>query len=492
VALCVLLAVLAPLLVLFDVRFPRGREQILMYLFLLCLLALVTAVQWVDLQRHGSLNPSGLMVALVPDVASVAGMTYLFAGYGDAFYPVVVLFPVGYALVVSRRHALFASVAFATAYVFGQILVVRFEAVDLLLLVVKAVFIPLITALVAVAVGKRDRRGEATAQVAAQSEALNEILRRDISELQAVARITDLIHASLDLDSVSADVLDVLASVIGIETCSLLVVDKEKSETLFSASMGKLAATQLPDVEPGEFALIGEPLSCIPVFENAHAVVLFCAESTDVDALDDNSRIVLAAVASELVVGAENSRLYRLTRHMAITDELTELYNYRYLQQRMDEEISRARRYGSHVSLLMIDADDFKGYNDAHGHVAGDIALGELATVLAGVVREIDLVARYGGEEFSILLPQTDAAGAFVVAEKVREAVRIHEFRDAQGGASRSLTVSVGLATYPTHALDKDTLLREADDALYRAKNGGKNRVRTPRRRPDADEPTGD
>jgi len=104
--------------------------------------------------------------------------------------------------------------------------------------------------------------------------------------------------------------------------------------------------------------------------------------------------------------------------------------------------------------------------------------------VLSGAVREIDIVARYGGEEFSIALPQTDAAGAFVVAEKVREAVRTHQFKDTLGVQCCSLTVSIGLATYPTHAPDKDALLREADDALYRAKNGGKDRVRTPLRQP--------
>jgi len=482
IALCAALLVLAPLLVLFDVRFPNGRSEILMYLFLLGLMSLVTAIQWIDLRRHGHLNPSGLMLALVPDVVSVAGLTYLFAAYGDAFYPVVVLMPVGYALVVSRRHALVASVASAAAYVIGQALVVPVTAVDLLLLLLKAAAVPLITVLVSVSVGKRDRRGQATAQVAAENQEMNERLRRDISELQAVGRISDIIHSSLELEDTSADVLDVLAEVVGIESCSLLVIDKENSETLFSASLGEIASTHLPEIETGIPSTTDTPFSCISIYENARAVVLFCAGAEDIERLDDNDKIVLSAVASELVVGVENSHLYRLTRHMSITDELTGLYNYRYLQQRLDEEIGRARRYNSHLSLLMIDADDFKGFNDAYGHVAGDLALGQLAEVLKASVREIDIVARYGGEEFSIALPQTDSSGAFVVAEKVREAVRTHSFVDAKGEPCSGLTVSIGLATFPSHANDKDSLLRESDDALYRAKNGGKNRVRTPRR----------
>jgi diguanylate cyclase (GGDEF)-like protein len=98
------------------------------------------------------------------------------------------------------------------------------------------------------------------------------------------------------------------------------------------------------------------------------------------------------------------------------------------------------------------------------------------------------VVARYGGEEF-VVLPETDAAGAFVVAEKIREAIELHRFIDSEGNRSCHLTVSIGLATFPTHGHDKDSVLREADDALYHAKNGGKNRVRTPRRHPIAAKP---
>jgi len=348
------MAVLAPLLVVFGVRFPRGRSEILLYLFLLLLLSAVTAIQWTDLKRRGGLSPSGIMWTLVPDVVSVAGMTYLFAAYGDAFYLVVVLLPVGYALVVSRKNAVLAALASSAAYVVGQSFVVQIGAVDLLLMIIKAAGVPLITALVAASVGKRDKRGEITAQAAAENQSLNDRLLRDISELRAVARITDIIHSSLDLETVSTDILAVLAEVVGTETCSLLVIDKERSETPFSASLGDISPAQIPGLTGSEPLLADTPFSCIPVLENAHAVVLFCASAPDIEALDHNDRIVLAAVASELVVGVENSRLYRLTRHMAITDELTGLYNYRYLQQRLDEEIGRARRYGSHFSLLMI------------------------------------------------------------------------------------------------------------------------------------------
>jgi diguanylate cyclase (GGDEF)-like protein len=132
----------------------------------------------------------------------------------------------------------------------------------------------------------------------------------------------------------------------------------------------------------------------------------------------------------------------------------------------------------------MVDVDDFKHFNDTNGHVAGDAALRDLGTVVRSIVREVDVVCRYGGEEFSVVLPETDAAGAFVAAEKLREAVSRHRFSDAEGATGEHLTVSIGLASYPAHAGDKDELLRLADDALYQAKNGGKDRVRSPRSRP--------
>ena len=204
---------------------------------------------------------------------------------------------------------------------------------------------------------------------------------------------------------------------------------------------------------------------------------MFCAAEEDLARLRDEDDIALTAIASELAVAVENSRLYKLTRRLAITDELTGLSNYRHLQERLDDEIGRAMRFDSAVSLLMIDADDFKSFNDRFGHVTGDRMLTEVATVMRQTVREIDFVARYGGEEFSIVLPETDAPGAFVAAEKVREAVEQYARVSTPDGGEARMTVSIGVCTVPSHAADKEALISGADDALYCAKGAGKNRV---------------
>jgi len=234
-------------------------------------------------------------------------------------------------------------------------------------------------------------------------------------------------------------------------------------------------------------------LSCIELADHNQMIVVFCADGEAIDQLKDDDRIVLGTVASELVVAVENSRLYRLTKRMAITDELTDLYNYRYLQQRLDDELGRAERYGKRLSLIMLDLDDFKRVNDTHGHLVGDSALSEVGQLLKNTVREVDVVARYGGEEFTVILPETDASGAFIVAEKIREAISMHRFVDADGARSVHLTASIGLSSYPAHSYDKESLLRSADDAVYHAKATGKDRVRAPRlklRRLPADEVT--
>jgi diguanylate cyclase (GGDEF)-like protein/excisionase family DNA binding protein len=156
----------------------------------------------------------------------------------------------------------------------------------------------------------------------------------------------------------------------------------------------------------------------------------------------------------------------------AITDGLTGLYNHRYLHERLDEELKRARRRKSPLSLLFLDCDHFKVYNDTYGHKAGDAALSHIARIIESCSRRIDLAARYGGEEFVLAVVDADLAGALVVAERIRSEIEAQGVKDGQ-----PLTVSVGVASYPEHAAAKDELLDKADWAMYLAKDAGRNRV---------------
>ena len=162
---------------------------------------------------------------------------------------------------------------------------------------------------------------------------------------------------------------------------------------------------------------------------------------------------------------------------LATTDELTGLANRRKLGEMLDSEVRRGRRAAHPFTLLMVDVDHFKHYNDAHGHAAGDQALRQLATCLSSALRSTDIVARYGGEEFVVLLLDTEHSAGVTAAEKVRAAVAAAAFPGGEQQPLGRVTVSVGLAHHPTHAADPVALLEKADRALYAAKAAGRNRV---------------
>jgi two-component system cell cycle response regulator len=171
---------------------------------------------------------------------------------------------------------------------------------------------------------------------------------------------------------------------------------------------------------------------------------------------------------------ADNRRLEQL----ALTDPLTKVLNRRALTERLAAEVGRVNRYESMVSLMLIDLDHFKNVNDNYGHLVGDDVLTEMAALLQGAIRAVDVVARYGGEEFVVVLPETGAAGAAAFAERLRELVELHPFTRGTEGTLH-LTASIGVASYPAPGIDSaEDLLASADQALYRAKADGRNRVR--------------
>jgi len=170
----------------------------------------------------------------------------------------------------------------------------------------------------------------------------------------------------------------------------------------------------------------------------------------------------------------DNIRLSENLEKLAVTDDLTQVYNYRYLKTALRREVKRASRFRQPLSLLMVDVDNLKAYNDRNGHLRGSHLLKEIAQLFARQVRSWDLVAKYGGDEFTVILPQTLRAGAVSVAERLRSSVAAHSFPLAAAG---TITVSVGIASYPEDGDSVTALIAASDRALYAAKRAGRNRV---------------
>jgi diguanylate cyclase (GGDEF)-like protein/PAS domain S-box-containing protein len=162
---------------------------------------------------------------------------------------------------------------------------------------------------------------------------------------------------------------------------------------------------------------------------------------------------------------------------LSYTDDLTGIYNHRFFVEQLTREVERHKRYSTPLSLLMIDIDYFKHYNDGNGHLAGDQVLRAIARLIERGVRQTDIVARYGGEEFSAILTNTGRKGAFEIAERVRRNVADTRFPNESSQPNKDLTISVGVATLSSSISTLTDLIREADHALYRAKKAGRNRV---------------
>lgn len=173
----------------------------------------------------------------------------------------------------------------------------------------------------------------------------------------------------------------------------------------------------------------------------------------------------------------ELEQINTVLQNLAVRDGLTGLYNYRYFQEIIVKEIDRCKRYNCFFSLIFLDIDHFKKYNDTNGHPAGDELLKKLAAILSGRMRHPDIIVRYGGEEFILLLPSTTKQNALICAEDIRRIIAEYPFDGRETQPLGFVSVSIGVADYPQDSTEAAALVKSADDALYRAKAAGRNRV---------------
>lgn len=335
------------------------------------------------------------------------------------------------------------------------------------------------------------------ASVALENTRLYNDSIREAREMALLYEVSRSFISTLDFSQLLTNILKRLVEVMGYLNMAVFLVDEEKQELRVcsyinyaeevlnlrfkigvSGITGHVAATRqiyyAPDVARDPYYVPGVAAAqsevCLPLVYGDRLIGVLDVESPVRDGFSQDHINLLGNLSAQIAIALENARLFEETKRLSLTDPLTTLPNRRALELFLPSELRRAERYRRHVAVLMIDFDGFKQYNDQHGHQRGDAKLHEYCLVMKQAIRDVDFLGRYGGDEFVAVLPETDAAFALEVGERMRRAIAAQD-------CTPRVTLSIGVANFPGDGRDEEELLRLADAACYEAKQLGGNRV---------------
>jgi diguanylate cyclase (GGDEF)-like protein len=337
---------------------------------------------------------------------------------------------------------------------------------------------------------------------------LEEIAANRVKELSTLFEVVDAIGKSLDLSTVLPNVLDRVLDNMGAGKGAMVLLGPDGRTLRLMCSRGLSEGTlrHMTDARQGCIGAViqkneilkvdgggdedGEGVSyvsgleqdsirsalVVPIAVQGNAVGAFAVYSGKRERFSTQDAVLLATIGNQVGVAVENARLYERTLELAQVDGLTGLANRRHLMERIGQEIARAERYHTSLSVIILDLDTFKSFNDTYGHVKGDELLKAFSAMVKKAVRSTDIAGRYGGEEFCVVLPNTSVKGAVVIAERIRTGMETVQVSVGDDRSPAGRTVSIGVAEFsPGETVEK--ILSTADAALYRAKEGGRNRV---------------
>jgi len=356
---------------------------------------------------------------------------------------------------------------------------------------------------------EQERLRKSLEEKSAIIERNNKMLEKFVKDLSLIYEIGQEVNSIIDLDRLYATISATLKKHLKVSEFALMILDEKAEELQVKAAFGFAN----PEAISGMVFKKGEGISGLAaqagkkiyIKDTSHEerFLNYRGEKPDVPSSflslpliykDEVLGVInfgrrgissfsyqdvqmLSLTAGQIALAVANARLYTRTRELTVKDELTGINNRRHFQNMLQMEWKRAIRFHRPLSLIMLDVDFFKDYNDTFGHLQGDQVLRQMGAILRRNLREVDTVARFGGEEFVLLLPDTDKRGAIAVAEKVRLLVEGHRFHTLDHKQTRDITISAGVATYPDDVEEMDNLIDHADIALYRAKEGGRNRI---------------